>query len=47
MSGFGFTKMFSEKWRKVPDGILGGYCHGMVMVGVLAGYYRRNGEGHV
>jgi hypothetical protein len=32
MSGFGFTKMFSERWRKVPDGVLGGYCRGTVMV---------------
>jgi hypothetical protein len=27
-----FTKMFSGKWRKVPDGVLGGYCCGTVMV---------------
>jgi hypothetical protein len=25
-------KCFPERWRKVPDGVLGGYCHGMVMV---------------
>jgi hypothetical protein len=25
-------KMFSEKWRKVPDGVLEGYCRGTVMV---------------
>jgi hypothetical protein len=29
---FCFQRMFSEKWRKVPDGVLEGYCHGMVMV---------------
>jgi hypothetical protein len=23
---------FSENWRKVPDGVLGGYCRGTVMV---------------
>jgi hypothetical protein len=28
MSSFGFTKLFSEKWRKVPDEVLGGYCRG-------------------
>jgi hypothetical protein len=22
-------KMVFEKWRKVSDGVLGGYCHGM------------------
>jgi hypothetical protein len=25
---FGFKKWFSEKWRKGPDGVLGGYCRG-------------------
>jgi hypothetical protein len=29
---FGFKSGFSEKWRKVPDGVLGGYCRGMGMV---------------
>jgi hypothetical protein len=24
-----FLKMVIEKWRKVPDGVLAGYCHGM------------------
>jgi hypothetical protein len=32
MLGFGFTKVFSEKWRKVSDGVLGGYYHGTVIV---------------
>jgi hypothetical protein len=44
MSGFGFTKVFSEKWRKVLDGVLGGYCRGTVMVRstcrVLPKYWR-------
>jgi hypothetical protein len=25
-------EMFLEKWRKVPNGVLGGYCRGTVMV---------------
>jgi hypothetical protein len=25
---FWFLKWFSEKWRKVPDGVLGGYYRG-------------------
>jgi hypothetical protein len=29
---FGVKKWFSEKWRKVPDEVLGGYCRGTVMV---------------
>jgi hypothetical protein len=29
---FCFKKMFSEKWRKVSDGVLGGYCRGTVVV---------------
>jgi hypothetical protein len=27
---FCFYKVFSENWRKVPDEVLGGYCHGMM-----------------
>jgi hypothetical protein len=26
---FGFKKQFLEEWRKVPDGVLGGYYRGM------------------
>jgi hypothetical protein len=29
---FWFYKVFSEKWRRVPDGVLGGYCRGTGMV---------------
>jgi hypothetical protein len=29
---FWFYKVFSEKWRKVPDEVLGGYCRGTGMV---------------
>jgi hypothetical protein len=29
---FWFYKVFSGKWRRVPDGVLGGYCHGTGMV---------------
>jgi hypothetical protein len=29
---FCFQKLISEKWRKVPDEVLGGYCHGTGMV---------------
>jgi hypothetical protein len=47
MSGFGFTRMFSEKWRKVLDGVLEGYYLGTLWFGVLAGYCRGNGDGHV
>jgi hypothetical protein len=25
-------KCFQKKWRKVPDGVLGGYCRGTIMV---------------
>jgi hypothetical protein len=32
VSSFGFTIVFLEKWRKVPDGVLGGYCRGTVKV---------------
>jgi hypothetical protein len=32
MSSFGFIKMYLEKWRNVLDGVLGGYCRGMVVV---------------
>jgi hypothetical protein len=27
-----FSKVDFEKWRKVPDGVVGGYCRGMGMV---------------
>jgi hypothetical protein len=29
---FCFKKVFLEKWRKVSDGVLGGYYRGMIMV---------------
>jgi hypothetical protein len=28
---FCFNKVFSKKWRKVSDGVLGGYYHGTVV----------------
>jgi hypothetical protein len=30
--------MFSEKWRRVPNGVLGGYCRGTRKFRVLGGY---------
>jgi hypothetical protein len=29
---FCFQKLILEKWRKVPDGVLGGYCRGTDLV---------------
>jgi hypothetical protein len=29
---FCFKMVFSEKWRKVSNGVLGGYCHGTDVV---------------
>jgi hypothetical protein len=36
-----------EKWRRVLDGVLGGYYRGTMEFGVLEGYYRGNDDGHV
>jgi hypothetical protein len=44
---FCFKMVFSEKWRNVSNGVLGGYCRAWMWVRVLAGYCRRNGDGHV
>jgi hypothetical protein len=44
---FCFQKMISEKWRKVPDGVLGGTAMARMWFGVLEGYCRGNGDGHV
>jgi hypothetical protein len=44
---FCFVKWFSKKWRRVRDGVLGGYCRGMMEFRVLEGYYRGNDDDHV
>jgi hypothetical protein len=35
---FWFTKMISEKWRLVLDGVLGGHYRGTMEFRVLVGY---------
>jgi hypothetical protein len=42
-----FRKMFLEKWRKVSDRVLGGYCRGTRELWSTGGYYRGVVVGHV
>jgi hypothetical protein len=43
-----FSKdVFGKKMRKVPDGVLGGYCRGMMMVWSTWRVLPRKGNGHV
>jgi hypothetical protein len=44
---FCFQRLISEKWRKVPDGVLGGYCRGTGMVRSTCRVLPKDGIGHV
>jgi hypothetical protein len=47
MSGFGFIKGFSGKMEFVPDGVLGGYCHGTGVDRITWRVLPMFGGGHV
>jgi hypothetical protein len=44
---FWFCKVVSEKWRRMLDRVLGGYCRGTMEFRVLEGYCQGNDDGHV
>jgi hypothetical protein len=42
-----FSKVFSRKWRKVPDGVLRGYGRGTCLVQSTCRVLPKVGSGHV
>jgi hypothetical protein len=42
-----YKNVFGKKRRKVPDGVLGGYCRGTMMVQSTWRVLPRKGDGHV
>jgi hypothetical protein len=44
---FCFQRLISEKWRKVLDGVLGGYCRGTYLVRSTCRVLPKVGSGHV
>jgi hypothetical protein len=47
MSVLFLKRRISEKWRKVSDGVLGGYCRGTYLVQSTCRVLPKVGSGHV